>query len=86
MNITILANNKQQFIVRQRIIFIPVPEKYYNNYELIDILMDRIHKAALTIARMRSNPTIKILVHEHAFFIKKNACGSNLLKLQVTRI
>ena len=62
---------KQQFIVRQRIIFVPFPEKYNSNYELIDILMDRIHKAAKTIVKKRSGPFIKILIHEHGFCINK---------------
>ena len=63
--------DQQQFIARQRIIFTPTPEKYCNNYELIDISIDRIHKAALTIKKKRSESNIRILIHEHSLCINK---------------
>ena len=60
---------KEEFVVKGRTIFIPVPCEYHKNYELVNIFLKRIQKAAIAIINKRLDPEIKILIHEHALCI-----------------
>ena len=60
---------KEEFVVKGRIIFIPVPAENEYTHDLINVLLKRIHKAALAIICKRLDSEIKILIHEHAICI-----------------
>ena len=60
---------KEEFVVKGRTIFIPAPTEDKYTHDLINVLLKRIHKAALAIINKRLDPEIKILIHEHALCI-----------------
>ena len=62
---------KEEFVVKGRIIFIPVPAENEYTHDLINVLLIRIHKAALAIICKRLESEIKILIHEHAICIRQ---------------
>ena len=72
---------KYQYLVRKRVIFIPAPERYQSNYELIGYLMNSIDRAALAIAKSRPKALIKVLVHEHALCVGSKCLWKHIINI-----
>ena len=66
--------------MKGRTIFIPAPTEDEYTHDLINVLLKRIHKAALAIINKRLDPEIKILIHEHALCIGQRCIWQKFVK------
>ena len=78
-----------EFIIAKGIMYLPVPKDYSNNWELADILIKRLHKAALHILRENSicddpllaHISIEIFAHEHSVCVGRKCLWRQFVDL-----